>query len=689
MSMFRNLFMRKYVPGFVGGWKAYGRSNDEDAEKRKYLYDYSGNGRDIELFNFAFSGMSGYGGYVYDEGNIIVVSLNTDFVTVKDNKIAISNMTRSGTCCYATSIFGMAGQSLTVNVPAYRIKVSGLKEGERIDIGRGFNDGESVTWVDRVIPSIYGDGVYDIPAWDFTAAPASETAVPFVSDFRPAVYPKDSTPMNVTIEILPLYPGALVSDGVDDYGQCIKGFVLPDDYTVVAIRKTFNTGSDSALASKSRTAGQGAFIFDINGGGYSYGNISSGAYNAPLFSYQTKTSYNGVVISPGSGMDTEDDTLCLFKKGVNRGDYLPANLYDLRIYDHSLTAEELQTVKYEMMSDFEASAMQDVTYVADWDAKGRSNDEEEPARSKWVDKVNGRILNLNNFAFAAESGWNGYTYDFRDWSGNYTYTEQTSTKIMVSHRNEGSSAKVFTELYIKRDDGLGTYSYPGFHVLVTNPNNISLRHDYYAKRGQIAESVLDLHEGINYIPPFEIEITQEDTIKNIVTRFLINDAEYKGDYQNLDFTIEILPLYPGALVNDGVDDTGTADAALGKVGTVLMHWKNEGLPPKTYIYNTGGDDSGRLYMWNASESTTDIRAGIPDTPIEDSEPIMVFRRSGLVSESPLILPYNNNCPIYRLIFIEEQLNDSQVAFLKWKVSKEYNDWCKANGYEYAVEEIVK
>ena len=33
--------------------------------------------------------------------------------------------------------------------------------------------------------------------------------------------------------------------------------------------------------------------------------------------------------------------------------YRKADLYDLRVYDHSLTAEALQTVKDEMMADYE------------------------------------------------------------------------------------------------------------------------------------------------------------------------------------------------------------------------------------------------------------------------------------------------------------------------------------------------
>lgn len=45
-----------YSKGLVLGVNAYGRLNS-DAD-RDILKDYSGNGRDIRLYNFAFSGMS-------------------------------------------------------------------------------------------------------------------------------------------------------------------------------------------------------------------------------------------------------------------------------------------------------------------------------------------------------------------------------------------------------------------------------------------------------------------------------------------------------------------------------------------------------------------------------------------------------------------------------------------------------
>ena len=45
--------------------------------------------------------------------------------------------------------------------------------------------------------------------------------------------------------------------------------------------------------------------------------------------------------------------------------------------------------------------------------------------------------------------------------------------------------------------------------------------------------------------------------------------------------------------------------------------------------------------------------------------------------------------IYRLILIKEQLNEEQIAYLVNKVQKEYNDWCKANGYEYAINQLTE
>lgn len=45
--------------GLVASYRYYDKTNDD--EDRNVLKDLSGNGHDIQLYNFAFSGESGYG----------------------------------------------------------------------------------------------------------------------------------------------------------------------------------------------------------------------------------------------------------------------------------------------------------------------------------------------------------------------------------------------------------------------------------------------------------------------------------------------------------------------------------------------------------------------------------------------------------------------------------------------------
>ena len=334
---------RSYVPGFVGGWKAYGRSNDEDAETRKYLTDYSGNGRDIELFNFAFSGMSGYGGYPHSRYDFRLNNdLKADILEKKFKAQCFEVKYRSkidNLAEYALYLYNSAAQPWEVDKPQK------IKAGYK---------GLKVIWAnDRSLIAEVNEG--EIATFTITQSDIDAGHTLFYFGTKEGLNVGETT----TIQFLADYPGALVSDGVDDYGQCIKDFALPDDYTVVAIRKPLLT-SDSCLAGKTKARDRGAFIFEYAGnastsGAYSYGVPTTELNRPALFSWQNRTSYNDQPISVGTGTDTDEDRLTLFVKRVSSssGGAMSAALYDLRIYDHSLTAEELQTVKDEMMSDYE------------------------------------------------------------------------------------------------------------------------------------------------------------------------------------------------------------------------------------------------------------------------------------------------------------------------------------------------
>lgn len=652
---------RSYVPGLVAAWKTYGKRND-DAD-RDVLYDYSGNGRDIKLYNFAFSGMSGYGGYgsalwsAYGEGEVEAgqvtqVDSNTVHLSVQGSYsgVRLGSLKEGDNFKIKYKISGIA--DITYHLALY------INSSDGVYIIRpNITDGE---YEDTISAENYKThfGVEEIPAVN---------RIFLVFRNNSSVDGQD-----VTIQQLPLYPGALVSDGIDDYGKCIKDFALPDDYTVVAIRKIIDPSIGSALSGKSRSSRQGAFIIDYYGkNAYSYGGQAGSLEPEPLFSYLTKTSYNGIAIQPGTGTDTEEDKVYLF---TVRGGYPPtkAALFDVRLYNHTLTAEEFQIVKDQMMSDFEnatGGGIADITYVADWDAKGRSNDEEEPMRSQWTDKATGKVINLSNYSYSQMSGWNGYRFDWSAWSSDIAGSGGTVIRTQTSIRMTNTGTRPgWTIAFIRNPGAFGE-----FRIKVSGLKaGAILKFNAASAGGELFRTNTD---GIYTIPAVDTEASNIN----------FNVGGY-SENESADLLIEQLPLYPGALVSDGVDDKIQAEEALGEVGSVLIHWKNIGLPVSHYLYNTGwNEDVGRLYCWNTQGN---IACGTPHLQM-DGHPIMIYHRSPLVSTGTLSNNAGeNNCPIFRLIFIKEQLDEYQQEFLEWKVGKEYRDWCKENGYEYAISEML-
>lgn len=140
------------------------------------------------------------------------------------------------------------------------------------------------------------------------------------------------------------YEGALVFDGVDDYGICV-GLPILDDYTVIC-RRALENNAKNVVASKSVIAGNGAFIFEYgNNATYSFSEYTSGlAVNLKdSVSYQTKNSYNGSTITIGNTDDTDTLTLGVIREGDSR--LLEGAIYYFALYNKSLTPEEIETEK--------------------------------------------------------------------------------------------------------------------------------------------------------------------------------------------------------------------------------------------------------------------------------------------------------------------------------------------------------
>lgn len=172
---------------------------NEILKANPYLQDFSGNNRPLKLNNFLFAAMSGVGGYEY---NWLDNSVFKFFIPERT----------SGT--YTDKSFHIQQVNARSNIVetkvatksiGYKIKVSGLTSNEFVRYSIKL-DGSTQDFDIKV------DGEYELPSSDYEAPYNMGYSIRAVSD----VYPHTC---NITVEQIPFYPNALVTDGVDDYGQ--------------------------------------------------------------------------------------------------------------------------------------------------------------------------------------------------------------------------------------------------------------------------------------------------------------------------------------------------------------------------------------------------------------------------------------------------------------------------------------
>lgn len=165
---------------------------NEILKANPYLQDFSGNNRPLKLNNFLFAAMSGVGGY---ETNF---SDNSIWINSPQHGNIINNHTYNPMLKGSSSGLYTATSSVKVK---FKATVTGMKSGYRLEFGSG-----DVAPSDK---SIYEDGEYEFGSGD--------VAVPYGFKLYADDYSNPNT--DVIIELKEVYPNALVTDGVDDYGQ--------------------------------------------------------------------------------------------------------------------------------------------------------------------------------------------------------------------------------------------------------------------------------------------------------------------------------------------------------------------------------------------------------------------------------------------------------------------------------------
>ena len=176
---------------------------NEILKANPYLQDFSGNNRPLKLNNFLFAAMSGVGGYEYNwlDSALFITYLSgaRGDGTITDNTITINNVKVSS---------GVIETRVSSPSKKYKVRVTGITSNEtlRYVVYGDTSLGELAT----IIFDMKKDGEYELPASTYSATYNMKWQVIAAS------YPHTC---NITIEQIPSYPNALVTDGVDDYGQ--------------------------------------------------------------------------------------------------------------------------------------------------------------------------------------------------------------------------------------------------------------------------------------------------------------------------------------------------------------------------------------------------------------------------------------------------------------------------------------
>jgi hypothetical protein len=230
---------RPYLPPelkarLIGVWDNYGKKNT-DADRNIIKNKIPNAGGDLEILNAAYEGMSGYNGYPVIFGinkTWKKVPTYNSIYNINDNKIHFTKILDANRAL----IFSYVKQNDQLldkrEIPSFKIRISGLEGDSKVRYSY-------IKTENAVYQSLLDldNGIHELPkslaptdsisnnSWiGFTISPRIENEISFDCD--------------ITIEILPEYEGAFVTDGVNDMiisQKTLQEMGITDEFTVVSM----------------------------------------------------------------------------------------------------------------------------------------------------------------------------------------------------------------------------------------------------------------------------------------------------------------------------------------------------------------------------------------------------------------------------------------------------------------------
>ena len=550
------------IEGIVARYSASGLTNEQMAANPVWV-DKTGNGHDIQLKNFSWGGMSGVGGY----------EMNFNLWT--NNVPSIPDISMSTT---TTSVSVSVGNS-TYNNNLIYIHISNwdINKNHWLKVTSTYEDGDLafIFYNDSNTKKIGlpANGYVNIPAY-----PEFKGNYMYIST-------TSNKQGSFTIEQFPLYPGALVFDGVDDRGACENFPILTKEkgYTVVVLRQwdqdfLNTTLTGGLLSTRNYSTGEGVVFEKIESSNKGYWNLGAGGFidfaKSP-FTWQTSKQYNNVGILKGDKNHGKPLGVgCGLPRGQQCGRLA---IWELVFLDHDATEEELTKIK-----DYFVKTYPWLFPDQAWTVTGKTNEDEDRATIANI-TGNGNDLVLSNFGFAEGSGYGLYAENYA--GGRWVQSTDRADLTWTSYSVNITSVKVAsTQLYYQSYPEQPSFTVPSYKIKV-----------YGLKDGQTLSYKQVTSEGQ------QIYKISEDRIYTLPSFLFKANGDWYGFtldkiQETCDITIEQIPEYEGYLVTDGVDDeVRSAAFTLNEDWTIVGDWEllsnvqiNCGIvkAQNVYLYNT-------------------------------------------------------------------------------------------------------
>lgn len=523
------------LPGDVTRWHFGGLTNEMMAAMDDpRIEDADHKGRFLSFKNFAWKGMSGVGGYGDENHQTFYKFTLDDYV-------------------FIASPPGVKHMNFT-------FRVTGLQPGNKLTLA-----------FFGTTNTVYGkwdkDGIYTVDA-------------DIVEAGKPTYFYNGygATRGEFTIEILPLYPGFILGDGIDDFAVTEKELNFEDTYTVYTAFIPFQSnptrnmivcGADSKKTFSMQYSSL-IYVSFIAGNNY---YINADFVNG-LNLFACKRNGNNIyiknlltnkVVTGTCGDWMENAGLYCLWKNTTYASFTKAAIAGQTICNGYFSTDEddekvLNWYKKQYPWLFPDQA---------WTVVGKTNEDEDRATIANI-TGNGNDLVLSNFGFAEGSGYGLYKTPFELYP-----SVQHSSKYSLS----------FSKFAL------------GDHNLIIAPKQNDLSYDIKVKVTGLKDGVKFKWGWIGTTGYIDITTDGIHMLNKLASQIRQLIVEFAEDFDpDHVVTIEQIPEYEGYLVTDGVDDkVQSSSFTMNEDWTIVGDWEllsnvqiNCGIvkAQNVYLYNT-------------------------------------------------------------------------------------------------------